>query len=217
MPATGEVVTRKESPMSDQSGTNLEALTQAFDMTLASGASALDMRDREGDGHAQRVADETVRLARSMGVPEEQLVHIRRGALLHDVGKTIIPDKILLKPGSLTESEWEVVRRHPLFGYKLLEAIEYLKPALDIPYCHHERWDGSGYPRGLKGEEIPLAARIFAIVDVREALLTRRPYRNPWQRDVVDSFIQSLSGTHFDPEVVKAFASLVEEPPEGVS
>ena len=203
--------------MAAQAQTTVAELSKALDLTLMSWASALDMRDREGEGHAQRVADATVRLARAMGVAEEDLIHIRRGSLLHDVGKSIIPDKILLKPGSLTESEWEVVRRHPLFGYKLLEAIEYLRPALDIPYCHHERWDGSGYPRGLKGDAIPLAARIFALVDVREALLTRRPYRNPWQREVVDSFIQSLAGTHFDPEVVKTFGNLAVESPEGMA
>src|SRR5512135_1752724 len=187
--------------------TTVAELSEAFDLTLMSWASALDVRDREGEGHAQRVADATVRLARAMGVAEEDLVHIRRGSLLHDVGKSIIPDKILLKPGSLTESEWEVVRRHPLFGYKLLEAIEYLRPALDIPYCHHERWDGSGYPRGLKGDEIPLSARIFAYVDVWDALLSDRPYRRAWPFEKVRQHIYSEVGTHFDPKMFK----LIEE------
>jgi HD-GYP domain-containing protein (c-di-GMP phosphodiesterase class II) len=195
--------------MGTQTQLTVEQLTAAFDLTLATWASALDLRDQEPAGHAQRVAETAVGLARAMNLGEEELVHMRRGALLHDIGKMVIPDSILLKPGSLSAEEWEVVRQHPLFAYRLLQAVDLLLPALDIPYCHHEKWDGTGYPRGLKGEEIPLAARIFSIIDVREALLSKRPYRPSWQPELVDTFIESLAGTHFDPQVVAAYKRTV--------
>jgi PAS domain S-box-containing protein len=188
-------------------------LMQAYDTTLEGWARALELRDKETEGHSQRVTDLTVRLARQLGLGEAQLAHIRRGALLHDIGKMGIPDSILLKPGPLTDEEWEVMRRHPGYAYDLLAPVAYLGPALDIPYGHHERWDGSGYPRGLKGEQIPLAARIFAVVDVWDALRFDRPYRKAWPAEQVRAQIRELSGIHFDPQVVEAFLSLDNKVP----
>jgi PAS domain S-box-containing protein/putative nucleotidyltransferase with HDIG domain len=183
-------------------------LIRAYDTTLEGWARALELRDKETEGHAQRVTELTVRLARRMGLGEADLAHIRRGALLHDIGKMGIPDSILLKPGPLTDDEWVIMRRHPVMAYELLAPVAYLRPALDIPYFHHERWDGSGYPRGLQGEEIPLAARIFAVVDVWDALRYDRPYRQGWPEAQVRARIRELSGTHFDPRVVEAFLNL---------
>ncbi|MDR7596221.1 MAG: PAS domain S-box protein [Armatimonadota bacterium] len=187
-------------------------LQLAYDATLEGWSRALDLRDRETEGHTQRVADLTVRLARAMGVPESAIVHVRRGALLHDVGKLGIPDAILLKPGPLTEEEWDIMRRHPEYAYRWLSSIEFLRPALDIPYCHHERWDGKGYPRGLRGEEIPLAARIFAVVDVFDALTSDRPYRKAWSREEALRYIREQAGSQFDPRVVEVFLREVGEP-----
>jgi response regulator RpfG family c-di-GMP phosphodiesterase len=184
-------------------------LSLAYDTTLEGWARALELRDKETEGHSQRVTATTLRLARVMGLREAELAHIRRGALLHDIGKMGIPDSILLKPGPLTEEEWEVMRRHPGYAYQLLAPIAYLSPALDIPYCHHERWDGAGYPRGLVGEQIPLAARIFAVVDVWDALSHDRPYRQAWPEARVYEHIQSLAGSHFDPQIVEVFLKLV--------
>jgi len=147
-------------------------------------------------------------LARMMKISEDEIVHIRRGALLHDMGKMGVPDGILLKPGPLTDIEWIEMRRHPQYAYDMLSPIVYLRPALDIPYCHHEKWDGSGYPRGLKGEAIPLAARLFAIVDVWDALSFDRPYRKAWNKEKVIEHIKSLSGTHFEPKVVEMFLKM---------
>ena len=155
-------------------------LVLAYDATIEGWSRALDLRDRETEGHTERVVDLTLRLARAMGMADTELVHIRRGALLHDIGKMGVPDSILLKPGALTDEEWVTMHRHPLLAYNLLNAISYLRPAIDIPYCHHEKWDGSGYPRGLRGEQIPLPARLFAIVDVWDALRSDRPYRKAW-------------------------------------
>jgi PAS domain S-box-containing protein len=183
-------------------------LMRAYDTTLEGWARALELRDKETEGHSKRVTELTVRLARRMGLDETDLVHIRRGALLHDIGKMGIPDSILLKPGQLTEEEWGVMRRHPGFAYDLLAPVGYLRPALDIPYCHHERWNASGYPRGLRGEEIPLTARIFAVVDVWDALRYDRPYRQGWPDARVREHIRTLAGTHFDPQVVEAFLTL---------
>ncbi len=143
-----------------------------------------------------------------MGVSEEEIVHIRRGALLHDIGKMGIPDSILLKPGPLTDEEWVTMRKHPQHAYDMLSPIAYLNPALDIPYCHHEKWDGSGYPRGLAGPQIPLAARIFAVVDVWDALRSDRPYRARWPEEKVREHIRSLAGTHFDPQVAEVFLNM---------
>jgi PAS domain S-box-containing protein len=183
-------------------------LVMAYDATLQGWSNALELREHETAGHSQRVVSTTLRLASSMGVKEEELVHIQRGALLHDIGKMGIPDSILLKPGPLDEGEWDIMRQHPLFAYRLLSIIPYLVPALDIPYCHHEKWDGTGYPRGLHGEKIPLAARIFAIVDVWDALSYDRPYRSAWTEGAVIDYLQDLSGKHFDPQVVAAFLEL---------
>lgn len=150
----------------------------------------------------------TLELARLAGVTEEELAHVRRGALLHDIGKMGVPDAILLKPARLTEEEWEVMRRHPTYAYELLSPIAYLRPALDIPYCHHESWDGSGYPRGLEGEQIPLAARLFAVADVWDALRSDRPYRPAWPEEKVLEHIRGLAGTHFEPRAVELFLEL---------
>jgi len=185
-----------------------EELMLAYDVTIEGWSRALDLRDKETEGHSQRVTEMTLELARAFCVKEDELPHIRRGALLHDIGKMAIPDNILLKPGPLTEEEWTIMRKHPEYAYQLLSPITYLRRALDIPYCHHERWDGSGYPQGLKGEQIPLAARIFAVVDVYDALSFVRPYRAAWQKDKVIEYIKSLSGILFDPRVVELFLKM---------
>jgi response regulator RpfG family c-di-GMP phosphodiesterase len=188
-----------------------DQLFMAYDTTIEGWSRALDYRDKETEGHSQRVTEMTVRIARDLGMGKEEVVHIRRGALLHDIGKLGVPDHILFKPGSLTEEEWEKMKRHPEIAYELLSPIEFLKPALDIPYCHHEKWDGTGYPRGLKGEEIPLAARIFALVDVWDALCLDRPYRPAWPRDKVREYVIEMSGRHFDPKVVETFLKMERE------
>jgi len=185
-------------------------LVIAYDATIEGWSKALDLRDKETEGHTLRVTDQTLRLARAMGVRDADLVHIRRGALLHDIGKMGIPDQILLKPGPLTDGEWEVMRKHPIYAYELLANIPYLHEALDIPYCHHEKWDGTGYPRGLSGKQIPLAARIFAVVDVYDALTSDRPYRPAWTKEKALAYIREQTGTHFDPDVVAAFLRLDE-------
>lgn len=184
-------------------------IQQAYDATIEGWAKALELRDRETEGHTQRVAEITLQLAKKLGVPDDQLIHIRRGALLHDIGKIGVPDSILLKPGPLDESEWSVMRSHPEFANKWLGEISFLRPALDIPLYHHEKWDGTGYPKGLKGEQIPLAARIFAIVDVYDALTTERPYRPAWPKEKALAYIQEQSGKHFDPNIVAAFLEII--------
>ena len=180
-------------------------LVQAYDETIEGWVKALDLRDRETEGHSLRVAKLCTELASEMGIKGEELAHIRRGALLHDIGKVGVPDQILLKPGELTPDEWVIMRQHPQFAQEMLSPIRYLRPALDIPFGHHEKWDGSGYPRGLKGEEIALAARIFSIIDVWDALSSDRPYRRAWPEEKVLKYIQEQSGIHFDPGVVEAF------------
>jgi PAS domain S-box-containing protein len=189
--------------------TNLELL-QAYDTTIEGWVHALDLKDEMTEGHSRRVTEMTESIARTMNMKQDELVHVRRGALLHDIGKMGIPDTILLKPGKLTVEEWEIMRRHPRYAYEMLSSINYLRPALDIPYCHHEKWDGTGYPRGLKGEEIPLAARIFAVVDVYDALTSERPYRPAWSREEAIRHIHTESGKHFDPEVVEIFGSKLQ-------
>jgi PAS domain S-box-containing protein len=186
-------------------------LRLAYDTTIEGWSRALDLRDKETEGHTQRVTDLTVKLARAAGIRENEIVHIRRGALLHDIGKMGVPDNILLKPGALTDEEWVQMRRHPTYAYELLLPIAYLREALDIPFCHHEKWDGSGYPRGLKGEQIPLAARLFAVVDVWDAIRSDRPYRSGWGEERALEFIRSVSGTHFDPRAVGFFLKVHEE------
>jgi PAS domain S-box-containing protein/putative nucleotidyltransferase with HDIG domain len=183
---------------------NIE-LALAYDATLEGWSRALDMRDKETEGHTQRVTDMTIRLARAFGLSESEMPQVRWGALLHDIGKMGVPDGILLKPEPLTDEEWVQMKKHPTFAYEMLSPITFLHAAVDIPYCHHEKWDGTGYPRGLKGEQIPLTARIFAVVDVWDALISDRPYRKAWVEEKVIEHIHSESGTHFDPQVVKVF------------
>jgi PAS domain S-box-containing protein len=185
-------------------------LTLAYDTTIEGWSRALDLRDKETEGHSLRVTEMTLKLARAVGMSEDELVHLRRGALLHDIGKMGVPDAVLLKPDKLTNDEWNIMRRHPGYAYDLLVPIAFLHPALDIPYCHHEKWDGTGYPRQLKGEQIPLAARIFAVVDVWDALRSDRPYRQGWSDEKVRDYLRSESGVHFDPQIVAIFLDLLE-------
>ena len=185
-----------------------QELEIAYQATLEGWVRALDLRDRETEGHTQRVTVLTQRLARSMGVGEDDMVHITRGALLHDIGKMAIPDGILLKPGGLTSEERMTIQKHPIYAYEMLNPIKFLRPALDIPFCHHEKWDGSGYPRGLRGDAIPFAARIFSVVDVWDALIYDRPYRKAIAPVNVKTMITEQSGVHFDPHVVTSFFAL---------
>lgn len=187
---------------------NIE-LTRAYEATIEGWSRALDMRDQETEGHTQRVSEAAIRLAQAYGVNQSDLVHIRRGSLLHDIGKMGIPDNILLKPGPLTDSEWIVMRKHPVMAFELLSPISFLRPAIDIPYCHHEKWDGSGYPRGLKGETIPISARIFSVLDVWDALRSDRPYRKAWAKKDIEDYIRSQSGLHFDPKVIEVFMNVL--------
>jgi PAS domain S-box-containing protein len=186
-------------------------LEQAYEATLQGWARALDLREHETADHSRRVVDFTGRIAVQLGFDEQALINVLRGALLHDLGKVGVPDNILLKPGPLTSDEWVIMRQHPLYAYDLLKEIDYLVGALDIPYCHHEHWDGGGYPRGLKGEEIPLSARIFTIVDVWDALLSDRPYRPAWNKQAVLNYLDEQSGKLFDPEIVKIFIRLIKD------
>jgi PAS domain S-box-containing protein/putative nucleotidyltransferase with HDIG domain len=196
------------SLFNDLDRSNLE-LTLAYETTLEGWSAALDLRDKETEGHTQRVTAMTLELARAIGMTEQELVNVRRGALLHDIGKMGVPDPILLKAGPLTDEEWVLMRKHPTYAYELLSKIAYLHDALDIPYCHHEKWDGTGYPRGLKGEEIPLAARIFAVVDIYDAVTSDRPYRKAWSRQQALDHIREQSGSHLDPGVVQAFLRMM--------
>ncbi|MBI5352976.1 MAG: response regulator [Chloroflexi bacterium] len=185
-------------------------LLAAYDATIMGWSLALDLRDKETEGHTLRVTELAEKLARLIGIGDEELVHVRRGSLLHDIGKLGVPDSILLKPDKLTDEEWKIMRNHPQYAYNMIYPIEYLRPAHDIPYCHHERWDGTGYPRGLKGEEIPLTARIFAIIDVWDALTSDRPYRPAWDNKKTFEHIRNQAGKHFDPQVVELFLKLME-------
>jgi putative two-component system response regulator len=185
-------------------------LLNAYEATIEGLSHALDLRDRETEGHSQRVTEVTVRLAQASNISDEEIVHLRRGALLHDIGKIGIPDSILHKPDSLTPEEWVIMRKHPQFAYDMLSPIEYLHPALDIPYSHHEKWDGTGYPRGLKAEEIPMSARLFAIADVWDAVTSDRPYRPAWTEEQARAYIHEQSGKHFDPQVVELFFKVIE-------
>lgn len=187
---------------------NIE-LTLAYDATIEGWSRALDLRDKETEGHTRRVTEMTLRLARQLNVSDQELVHIRRGALLHDIGKMGIPDSILHKPGPLSPDEWAIMRQHPVYAYQLLSPIAFLRPALDIPYCHHEKWDGSGYPRGLRGEEIPLSARIFAVTDIWDALRSDRPYRPAWTEKETRAHILSLAGSELEERVVAEFMKML--------
>jgi putative nucleotidyltransferase with HDIG domain len=193
----------------EQSQKDAAELVLAYDSTLEGWAHALELRDQETEGHSRRVVQMTVELASKMGVGTHEMENVRRGALLHDIGKMGIPDSILLKPGTLNEREWEIMRRHPEYAYQFLEPIDYLRPVIDIPYSHHEKWDGSGYPCRLTGAEIPFVARIFAIVDVWDALRSDRPYRTAWTKEKTRQYIIEQSGIHFDPQVVQAFMELL--------
>ncbi len=186
-------------------------LSLAYDRTLEGWVRALDLRDQETHGHTQRVTEMTLRLAMAMGVEDDGLTQYKRGALLHDIGKIGIPDRVLLKPGALSEDERRLMEMHTVYAHEFLSLIDFLQPALDIPYCHHERWDGTGYPRGLRQEEIPLSARIFSVVDVWDALLSDRPYRQRWAPGKVMRYIPQMSGKQFDPLVVDAFIQLLHQ------
>jgi putative nucleotidyltransferase with HDIG domain len=183
-------------------------LTRAYDATLEGWSRALELRDQGTEGHTQRVTDVSVLLAQRIGLSDQEIVHVRRGALLHDIGKMGIPDKILLKPGPLSAEEWDIMRQHPVYAYELLSTIPNMERSVEIPYCHHERWDGTGYPRGLKGENIPISARIFAVVDVWDALLSNRPYRPAWSRPDTIAYILEQRGAIFQSEIVDAFMGL---------
>ena len=196
-----------------QERTNLQQahaqLLTAYEATIEGWSHAMDLRDHETEGHSQRVMELTVKLAKAYGLDDEALHQIRRGAILHDMGKIGVPDAILHKQATLTDAEWEIMRKHPQFAYDMLHPIEYLRPALDIPYCHHERWDGTGYPRKLSKTEIPLAARLFAVVDVWDALTSDRPYRPAWKEADALKYIREQSGKHFDPQAVETFFKVI--------
>lgn len=188
-----------------------QELRAAYDSTIEGWGRALDLRDHETEGHSRRVTEMTMHLAGAIGMSEVELVHLRRGALLHDIGKLCVPDAILRKPGRLTEEEFLIMRRHTDHAVDILSPIEFLAPALDIPHYHHERWDGTGYPCGLRGEQVPLAARIFAAVDIWDALCHDRPYCPAWPRERVHEHLRSLAGNHLDPRVVEAFMKLLAD------
>jgi putative nucleotidyltransferase with HDIG domain len=181
----------------------------AYDATIEGWSRAMDLRDHETEGHTLRVTDLTVKLARAMHISDSQLTTIRRGALLHDIGKMGVPDAILLKEGELTEEEWVMMRKHPQLAHDMLVPITYLNDSLDIPYCHHEKWDGTGYPQGLKGDQIPLIARIFTVVDVWDALTNNRTYRKKWTKPKARQYIKGQSGKYFDPQVVDVFLNQI--------
>lgn len=190
-------------------------ILEAYDLTIEGWSRVLEMRSREVKDHSRRVTRLTLCLARYLGVPDEDLAHIRRGALLHDIGKMAVPDSIMLKEGELTSEERSIIRKHPLYGFQMLTEIEFLRPALDIMLCHHEKWNGDGYPFGLKGTDIPYFARIFSVVDVWDALIADdRPYRKAQTAEEVLDYIRSEAGQHFDPEIVDAFVRMLTENPE---
>lgn len=189
-------------------------LERAYDTTISGWARALELRDSETKGHSERVVSLADQLARNMGFDEKDLMHIRRGAMLHDIGKMAIPDSILFKPGPLTAEEMDTMRQHPLYAYELLKDVDFLMPAMDIPRFHHERWDGSGYNAGLKGKEIPLTARIFAVIDVWDALTSKRPYREAWSPAAANNYLNEQAGIAFDPEVVAQFIKMIQASPQ---
>jgi len=203
---------RKSLQQQDEIQRAHNELQEAYEETLKGWVRALDARDRETELHSRRVTLLTKSVARQAGFVDQDLEDVRRGALLHDIGKFAVPDHILRKAGPLTDAEWVIMRSHPKAAYDILKPIKHLANSLDIPYCHHERWDGAGYPRGLKGDAIPLSARIFAVIDVWDALLSDRPYRKAWGRDRVIEHIRQNSMTQFDPDVVDLFLKMMSEP-----
>ena len=188
-----------------------QKLIDTYDITLKGWAKALELRDKETEGHTRRVTELTIKLAQACGVPADEIDDLRRGAILHDIGKLAISDQVLLKPGELNGEEWVSMSQHPKLGYQLLAPIDFLKGSLDIVLYHHERWDGSGYPEGLHGEDIPLSARIFAIVDVWDAIQSERPYKKAWTRQDAITFMSKNAGSHFDPKLIELFLQLVEK------
>lgn len=206
--ASRDITERKRAEEALQQAHDM--LREAYERTIEGWVRALDLRDRETEGHTQRVTEITLRVAQQLGFSGEELAHIHRGALLHDMGKIAIPDEILQKPGPLNEAEWEIMRQHPIYAYDMLSPIEYLRPAMDIPFYHHERWNGSGYPRGLRGNKIPLAARLFAIVDVWDALRSDRPYRKKMPREQVIEYLRENSGILFDPDLISIYLQFIE-------
>lgn len=206
------IVTNVEGDLTRAKGSESE-LRRSYDLTLGAWAKILEYRDRETKGHTERVTELAMQLASRLGLGGQSLEDFRRGALLHDIGKLGIPDAILLKPTELTAEEWVLMKEHPAFAHDVLEPIPYLERALDIPWCHHEKWDGTGYPRGLRGSQIPIAARIFAVVDIWDALTSDRPYRKAWPEDRTLAHIRSLAGSHLDPDVVHAFLTFVAPEP----
>lgn len=186
-------------------------ILDSYDSTLEGWSKALELRDQETNGHSQRVSNLMSKMMDALGIVGESRVHFQRGVLLHDIGKMGIPDGILNKPGPLDENEMKIMRQHPVFAYEMLKEIDFLKPAMTIPYSHHEHWDGTGYPQGLRGEEIPLEARIFAIVDVWDAITSDRPYRRAMSREEAIATIREGSGTHFDPKLTDEFLAIIEE------
>jgi HD-GYP domain-containing protein (c-di-GMP phosphodiesterase class II) len=205
------LVIASQAAVAIQNAKLLKDIQDAYNSTLEGWSGALDLRDKETQGHSTRVAKMTVDLAEEMGISPALLPIYRQGALLHDIGKVGVPDNILLKPGPLTDAEREIMHQHPINAYNLLAPIAYLRPALDIPYCHHEKWDGTGYPQRLKGEQIPLPARIFSVVDVWDALSSTRPYRESWSKEKTQAYILSESGISFDPDIVQAFIRLLDK------
>jgi PAS domain S-box-containing protein len=208
--ATAAIALQNSEIFNQMQVTNQE-LVKAYEATIEGWSRALEMRDKETKGHSDRVTYTTLRFATKLGFTEKELDHLRRGVVLHDIGKMAVPDHILLKPSTLTEDEWQVMRQHPLYAYRMLSGIPFLEPALEIPYCHHENWDGTGYPRGLKGEEIPLGARIFALVDVWDALSADRPYRLGWAHSAARTYILQQAGARFDPALVQKFIELLDQ------
>jgi putative nucleotidyltransferase with HDIG domain len=184
-------------------------LSLAYDATIEGLSRALDLRDKETKEHTARVTSITVKLATRLGIKQSDLIHVRRGAILHDIGKVAIPDQILFKPGPLAKDEWEIMRRHPMIAVELLSPVNYLEPALEIPHWHHEKWNGTGYPDGLRQEDIPFSARLFALADVYDALISKRPYRSPWSKWDAVQYIESQAGIHFDPRIVPEFLDLI--------
>jgi putative nucleotidyltransferase with HDIG domain len=188
---------------------NIE-LNLAYDVTIEGLSRALDLRDNEMEEHTHRITEVTLKLAAALGVADTELVHLRRGAILHDIGKVAIPDHILFKPGPLVEDEWRIMRRHPVIAVELLAPVTYLNPAMDIPHWHHEKWDGTGYPDRLEGERIPFSARLFAFADVYDALISNRPYRPAWSKQNAIQYIESQAGKHFDPKIMPTFLGLIQ-------